>query len=839
MSVRVELEPKPVPSEEEPPLLQHFSIRFGRFGAAATVLKAGAPQPAELGFHVAYLDKARAVSEPEFKKVATLAGSLRLEKPGALPVFVCDPERDFAYEEPEPDPDEPVRRMLIEYPLGIFETPPAKDAPATKLRLPKEPEGSRFLEIVCDLAIGGADEAGLDVNGRFDTLIGPIEALITDMPLTQLKGVAEIMGPRDFIAWMTHTFGHDIPHRAYASLLGFLQAGTLRMPKIEIVASLPNGNAAGYDKSTRSIKIKRGFIRDAETDEEQSGLLMMALVEEYGHAIDDLLRTRLSATGGDAAFDEGALFAYSIVNFGWDLRVNGEYAEYLREGETVPLSVRWEAYKDRIDAVLGPEEQRKDDMEGAIEFFGAGEGHGKPGTSFGHESIEDTLLKIFNPTEKEEIYFGNWLRDYSQVITPVTLGILKHAELADPRRVMTDILDVYARAKFADLPHFQVTTARLGVYRSDEHIDNPDGLKTSSLDSGLDPAPIKDQLAIDGASQRAHYIFKTFPPPATPGLPARRSGAQYMRSQFIAASFAKDTPEGRRCLGQALHTLEDFYAHTNFCELALRVAGKKVEPWTPTVTVGGKTFLPLVSGMFGGLDTAVSILLAIGEILTDKNDPCKAGERTLGAKIALIILRARAQHLATQAEGALKMLEDAERAVPWIGQVTCQMRKYMTWTSFLIGAMIRLIINQIDEGQAVANGPPTTSPTHTQLAKDHDDHPLHVLAANCAQVAVRDIAREMKALWESKPDALAAIQIADVAESYLVHPELITPTSRPGLIEIQGLIKKFADDPKNAAAIAKASTRTPNLDELKKAKEFGEKLTRGIPLERLRQIFGL
>lgn len=35
----------------------------------------------------------------------------------------------------------------------------------------------------------------------------------------------------------------------------------------------------------------------------------------------------------------------------------------------------------------------------------------------------------------------------------------------------------------------------------------------------------------------------------------------------------EDLCEALRCLGQGLHTLEDFAAHTNYCELALREMG--------------------------------------------------------------------------------------------------------------------------------------------------------------------------------------------------------------------------------------------------------------------------
>jgi len=834
MGVRIKLEPRPAPSAKPPAIPSHLAVTFGRFGAGASQVKVGAGTPAEIGFHVAYLAEARKVSDPEYTKVAKLAGSIRLDKPGALPIFRCDPLQDFEYVEPEPPPDEPVRKVIVEYVKGLFETPPPRDAPAAKLRLPKAPEEARFLEIVCDLTVGGVEEAAIDITGRFDMPVGPVEALITTMPLEQLVGVARIMTPQHFFSWMTPIFGHDIPHAAYATLLAQLLKGAYRMPKIEIVTSLPEDNVAGYDQASHRIKIQRQFIRDAEDDEETSGLLMMALIEEFGHAVDDDLRNRFSATGGDAELDEGAAFGFAIVNLGWDIKDQAEYATYLREGETVPLKVRWTAYKDSIERVLGPEEQRKDDMADAIEFFGAGRGHGKPGTSFGHESIEDALSSAFRSrAERHEIYFGNWLRDYSQALTPTSLKVLL-TKLNNPRAVVTEVLDLYARAKFEDKPEFRVTQDRLGVYKSEEHIDNPHGLVTSTLDPGFDQTPTAVQLEIDGASQTANYITAELTLPA-------RSAIQYMNGELEAAINAGPTAEGRRRLGAALHTLEDFYSHTNFCELGLRAAGKtSVEPWTPQVTRDGNTFFPLVSGKFGGDDTAVSIFLALGEIMqADKNQACEAGKRPLGVKMALVILRDVRPHIAKQAEGAFELLEKAEKTIPWVSLATCAVGKYLFWTTYLMGTIIRLIANQIDEAQGVLNGPPTINPTHTQLAKDHDDHPLHALASQCAMVAVAHIGGMIHDAWTKKDETRPGVSAVQFnAKLFFVHPDRIVPSSSKELLAIQKLMRDFANNPANAGAIARASSRTPDLDHLKKAVEFAKKLTEGASLERLKRMFG-
>lgn len=71
--------------------------------------------------------------------------------------------------------------------------------------------------------------------------------------------------------------------------------------------------------------------------------------------------------------------------------------------------------------------------------------------------------------------------------------------------------------------------------------------------------------------------------------------------------------EALRCLGQALHTLEDFSAHSNYVELALRELGMlSIFPHTGTMTQmmlpNGKPVFPLTTGTFGGVDFLHSVL---------------------------------------------------------------------------------------------------------------------------------------------------------------------------------------------------------------------------------------
>jgi hypothetical protein len=63
---------------------------------------------------------------------------------------------------------------------------------------------------------------------------------------------------------------------------------------------------------------------------------------------------------------------------------------------------------------------------------------------------------------------------------------------------------------------------------------------------------------------------------------------------------------------QALHTLEDFSAHSNYTELVLRELGyNNVFPHCGSateITVRGKHIYPITTGTFGGLDFLLSVM---------------------------------------------------------------------------------------------------------------------------------------------------------------------------------------------------------------------------------------
>ena len=124
------------------------------------------------------------------------------------------------------------------------------------------------------------------------------------------------------------------------------------------------------------------------------------------------------------------------------------------------------------------------------------------GKNWRHGDIEDMLKTVaFIKGHKwtsmmiKRVYFGNWLRDYSQA---VDVGTLKGVQ-AGTIRILVWILGFmsfgYATAEF------EVTEERLGVYRPEEHIDNPrdyaDNEDARKYDPRLRPPVDSIELAID------------------------------------------------------------------------------------------------------------------------------------------------------------------------------------------------------------------------------------------------------------------------------------------------------------------------------------------------------
>lgn len=259
--------------------------------------------------------------------------------------------------------------------------------------------------------------------------------------------------------------------------------------------------------------------------------------------------------------------------------------------------------------------------------FGAGniasisslEGH-----NWRHGDIEDVLKTIaflhgkkWTSAMVKRVYFGNWLRDYSQAMD---VGTLKNMQ-SDTIRILLWVLSFVTFGYATE--EFEVTADRLGVYRPEEHIDNPKGYADDKDARQCDPRlrpPIQQiELDIDNRTGMKNYIANEDIGIATSAgyikFSLQRSihfGRLYTNGSGSTGGREEDLCEALRCMGQSLHTLEDFSAHSNYIELALREQGhSSVFPHvgeSTEIDLRGRRAYPLVTGTFGMVDFFHSVL---------------------------------------------------------------------------------------------------------------------------------------------------------------------------------------------------------------------------------------
>ena len=217
----------------------------------------------------------------------------------------------------------------------------------------------------------------------------------------------------------------------------------------------------------------------------------------------------------------------------------------------------------------------------------------------------------------KRVYFGNWLRDYSQAVDVGTLKGIQSGTIRILVWILSFISFGYATGEF------EVTEDRLGVYRPEEHIDNPkdyaDNVDARRYDERLRPPVQPIELQVDSETGMKNYIANERLGVATSAGYVKHSfarsihfGRVYTSGGVGARGKEDDLCEALRCLGQGLHCLEDFGAHTNYVELALRQLGfTGVFTHTGTATeinLYGRRVFPLVTGTFGAVDFLHSVL---------------------------------------------------------------------------------------------------------------------------------------------------------------------------------------------------------------------------------------
>ncbi|KAF3057170.1 putative nima-interacting protein [Daldinia childiae] len=268
--------------------------------------------------------------------------------------------------------------------------------------------------------------------------------------------------------------------------------------------------------------------------------------------------------------------------------------------------------------------------------FGAGNIAGiskVEGQNWRHGDIEDTLLSIimaravggkkFNKLMVSRVYFGNWLRDYSQAID---VGTVKSVS-AEAIRLLLCVLG-FLTFGFGS-KEFEVTADRLGCYRPEDHIDNPknyaDNEDARQYDQRLrGPVDERVELAVDPETGLKNYIANENSRIMTSAQHVRRLFGRCIElgQSYKQSNRKSDLYEALRLLGTGLHCLEDFLAHSNYTELALIELGERdifphVGRDTKIQIPGARhDVYPCITGTFGGVDFLHSVTGEVSDKLT-------------------------------------------------------------------------------------------------------------------------------------------------------------------------------------------------------------------------------
>lgn len=707
--------------------------------------------------------------------------------------------------------------------------------------------------------------------------------------LDQIFLWAEEISEETFIVMLVSIFGAEIPKSAYQTLYDNCKNKSLIPPEYEISKDGLDGHWAGFNKITKAIafspdfvdEIAKAMINNAQTP---IAILFTILLEEFGHYLDDLLRNVYSNIGGDALYDEGAIFAYSLVHFDLPNQPVITLAELDHPSYQGLVEISWQDIIGSVDEYASIEEQINDSQTDYFEFFGAGLGNKNDSHSHGHQSIEKVLIEVgFDDTnELPYIYLGNWLRDFSQIIDPaivslpadasteaikskaaLTPGPLTYVTNGYSREFLTKLIGYLAIKSFMEdimdknsidptsmdhdtLQDLNATEAQKGLishiesliiksdiqqaqevvggYRWQEHMDNP--TSPPDLDSSADASLINPVFNPQASARDLSVNTDT-------GMRYHiESSIGYLEERFKMAMDAGPTKEGLRYFGEGLHLLEDYYAHSNFIEVSLIQLGhSKVIPWVTTTPAmkAGQELIPITTGLFGSTDVLGSLLPKVAAMIPSEVPPykgAKRGVRTPNDQILLLAFeeRAKQQALRNSDIPSNKQGKDESPVVKNEYQEYLELRdewadvkedkpmlesalksKHETLNTILVVINIPFSIaaniggRHIDDAQTLhqelTGEELGTNPSHSQLAKDHDHHNFHDIAAQLAMIAVRDTGEAMKKYWNGNTTS----NPISIAKKYIVHPD-----SMP--IKMEEHIRTWSKN--NIARIIRAESKT-------------------------------
>lgn len=533
----------------------------------------------------------------------------------------------------------------------------------------------------------------------------------------QMMKTATELSEMTFILIMLQIFSNDIEVEAIGKLYKDLCDKRLLPPEIIVTKDPIKNYKANYSNKRKVILVSSGFLQEAIKENDVKAQLMASLVEEYGHHLDNLLRTEYATDGKEDkdTIDEGAKFAYFLLTVDFADTPQLDFAETETPEYTGKLTLDLSKESQELSKFVDHQQWYDDDpAEDDIENFGFGF---ETGT---HGGIEMTALNKVGFTFDEilQVYYGNWLRDVSQVIVPITMRFTKavreqiqndntitqdriqHLKATNTGKIShegwVELVELFAAKEFIFtkgsnkvkttnyVPHLKLFRATygkltkdiLGIYRPEEHIDNPRGLKKQpnalcevinfqrEIPYGKEKITFyegehADCFKINSFGQK-YYIYrddedaqiKMGEKTMVGADLLRPSSDSYMSNQLRLAVIKGKNKDGFRHFGAALHVVEDYFSHTNFVELSLCKLGftnpsfkhlQQVYPWVQGMQGKDYKTIPIVTGKFLEDDTAASIIPKMADMLLPigfkEYQVSKPSERTFGQQTIYTILK--------------------------------------------------------------------------------------------------------------------------------------------------------------------------------------------------------
>ena len=328
------------------------------------------------------------------------------------------------------------------------------------------------------------------------------------------------------------------------------------------------------------------------------------------------------------------------------------------------------------------------------------------------------------------------------------------------------------------------TEARFGTYRWEEHIDNPRLYGRAIDSSSCQALPVTNLLT-------APDSFPVLWQEDGQGLLNFILTSQnYVKQQLDAALRSGPSLLGYEHFGNAMHTVEDFFAHSNFVELALGENGQDVDPKTgidarsraPIRDRLGR--LRLTTGVFLPRDTVVSLeKLFLYHLRAPSSDKAQRINevligRLLGSGVASTYSWLVGLWKRTPVAWVQQKIEEAVFA-PLKKGISDLLHPLAEFSARFTGNEVYWGLNRGAPAQIIET-------SHSLVAKDDPPHPYHQLASRLAERAVQEYWRELSSAWPRQQNYIQT-RFDEITRSRLNHPRAnadwwrpLFPPARPG-----------------------------------------------------------